>query len=95
MIQGFRDLQVYQKAYKVSLDIHHVSLGFPKIEQVELGGQIRRATKSIALSIAEGFGKNAGAIEFKRYLKMALGSSEEVCAQLDYCRDLGYITAQQ
>ncbi len=95
MVQGFRDLLVFQKAYRVSLDVHRISLGFPKTEQTELGGQIRRATKSIAINIAEGFGKHAGAAEFKRYLRIALGSSEEVRAQLDYCRDLGYITADQ
>ena len=95
MIKGYRDLEVYQRAYKNSLNVHRISLTFPKIEQYELGSQIRRASKSIAMNIAEGFGKNGGTNEFKRYLGIALGSCEEVRVQLEYCKDLGYIDAKQ
>ena len=95
MIQGFRDLEVYQRAYRTSLDIHKLSMNFPKTEQYELGAQVRRATKSIAMNIAEGFGKRGSVSEFKRYLHIALGSCAEVHVQLDYCRDLEYINAEQ
>ena len=94
MIKGFKDLEVYQKAYNNSLEMHKISLTFPKFEQTELGSQIRRATKSVALNIAEGFGKNSSIEEFKRFLRMSRGSCDEVRAQLDYCKDLGYITEQ-
>ena len=95
MINSYKDLIVYQKAYESSLRIHEVSLGFPKFEQHELGSQIRRATKSIALNIAEGFGKRNSLAEFKRFLMMALGSNDEVSVQLDYCKDLGYISEEE
>ena len=95
MIRSFRDLTVYQKAYGLSLEIHKLSLRFPKFEQFELASQIRRSSKSIATNIAEGFGKNASLPEFKRFLKIALGSCDEVRVQLDYCRDLAYITIEQ
>ena len=95
MINSYKDLIVYQKAYENSLRIHEISLRFPKIEQYELGSQIRRATKSIALNIAEGFGKRSSLAEFKRFLVMALGSNDEVSVQLDYCKDLGYISEEE
>ena len=95
MIRNFRDLEVYQKAYKNSLEMHKISLTFPKFELTELGSQIRRATKSIALNIAEGFGKNSSTEEFKRFLRMSRGSCDEVRAQLDYCKDLGYISVEK
>ena len=95
MINSFRDLEVYQKAYKCSFELHQISLDFPQHEKHELGSQIRRATKSIALNIAEGFGKNDTLPEFKRFLKMAQGSCDEVRSQLDYCKDLKYITKEQ
>ena len=93
MIKGFRDLIVYQRAYERSLKIHQITLKFPAIEQYVLGDQIRRATKSVAMNIAEGFGKKSTLAEFKRFLTMALGSCEEIRVQLDYCKDLGYIDA--
>ena len=95
MIKSFEDLEVYQRSYNASLKIHKLSLSFPQFEQFELGGQLRRATKSIPLNIAEGYGKKASAAEFKRYLTMALGSNNEVRVQLKYCKDLGYINDAQ
>ena len=95
MIKSFEDLEVYKRSYANSLAIHQISLTFPKMEQYELANQLRRATKSIPLNIAEGYGKRSSTAEFKRYLTMALGSKDEVKVQLRYCMDLGYITEEQ
>ena len=70
MIRSYEDFEVYQKAYKYSLEIHKKSFEFPKIEQYELASQIRRSTKSVAANIAEGHGKKSSAAEFKRYLEI-------------------------
>ena len=92
MIESFRDLKVYQKAYAVSKEVHEISLKLPDFEKHELGSQIRRASKSIAMNIAEGFAGNCSLQDFKRFLIMALGSCEEVRVQIDYLKDLKYIT---
>ena len=94
-MESFRELIVYQKAYKLSLEVHELTIGFPRHEQVELGGQIRRATKSVAINIAEGFGKHSSLTEFKRFLAIARGSCDEVRVELDYCEDLGYISKDE
>jgi 23S rRNA-intervening sequence protein len=41
----FEELEVFNRAYGVSIEIHKVSLGFPKIEQFGLADQIRRASE--------------------------------------------------
>lgn len=88
----FEDLGVFQKAYVVSLEVHHVSLLFPKHEQYGLADQLRRASKSICANIAEGYGKqHISKAEFKRDLQMALGSAEKMRVWVKYCFDLGYI----
>jgi four helix bundle protein len=91
-IRSFEDLEVFQRAYRVSLDLHKASLSFPSVEQRALADQIRRASKSICGNIAEGFGKQrrSGA-EFKRYLLMAIGSADEMQVWLRYCADLDYV----
>ena len=95
MANSFRDLIVYQKAYKVSLQIHKLSLSMPKFEQMELAGQMRRASKSVCLNIAEGFSrKDASLVEFKRFLSISRSSCDEVRAALDYCKDLEYIDSE-
>jgi four helix bundle protein len=89
----FEDLVVYQKAFTLSLHIHKVSLKFPKIEQFALADQIRRCSKSICANIAEGYGKQKiFPAEFKRFLAMALGSSDEMRVWIHYCAALQYIS---
>lgn len=57
-VNGFEDLEVFKRAYKVSLEIHSLSLNFPKHEQFAgLADQMRRASKGICANIAEGYGK--------------------------------------
>jgi four helix bundle protein len=92
-IQGFEDLEVFKKAYQVSLEIHRASLGLPRHEQVNgLADQMRRASKGICANIAEGYGKQrVSKAEFKRYLQIAIGSADEMRVWLRYCLDLGYI----
>ena len=88
----FEDLEVFQRAYRISLDLHQASLRFPTIEQHGLADQMRRASKSICGNIAEGFGKRRrSTAEFKRYLLMAIGSADEMQVWLRYCSDLEYI----
>ena len=91
-VETFEDLEVFQRAYRISLEVHRTSLTFPSIEQHALGDQVRRASKSICANIAEGFAKQgASAAEFKRYLGMSIGSSDEMRVWVRYCLDLGYI----
>ena len=91
-ISSFEDLEVFRRAYQVSLEMHKESLGFPKIEQFAMADQIRRASKSICANIAEGFSKQRrSSAEYRRYLLMAIGSADEMRVWIRYCLDLNYI----
>ena len=91
-VSTFEDLEVFQRAYRISLVVHRASLNFPEVERYVLADQIRRASKSICGNIAEGFGKQRGSsAEFRRYLLMAIGSADEMRVWLRYCLDLGYV----
>jgi four helix bundle protein len=89
---SFEDLEVFKRAYRVSLDVHRASLAMPAIEQHALGDQMRRASKSICANIAEGYGRqNRSKAEFKRFLWMATGSCDEMRVWARYAFDLGYV----
>jgi four helix bundle protein len=91
-IRRVEDLEVFRRAYRLSLEVHRASLEFPRIEQFALADQVRRATKSICANLVEGFAKQGySAAEYRRYLSMALGSSDEVQLWLRYCIDLEYV----
>jgi len=86
------DLAVFRRAYRISLEIHKASLTFPAVEQRALADQIRRASKSICANLAEGFARQSRApADFRRFLTMAMGSSDEMRVWSRYCLDLGYI----
>jgi four helix bundle protein len=73
-IRSFEDLEVFQRAYRLSLEIHRKSLQMPGHEQHGLADQVRRASKSICVNIAEGYAKQSYSVpEFKRFLQMAIG----------------------
>ena len=89
----FEDLEVFQRAYRVSLELHRASLQFPKVEQFAgLADQMRRASKSICANVAEGYSRQKRSkAEFKRFLQLAIGSSDEMRVWVRYALDLGYI----
>ena len=91
-VERAEDLEVFRRAYRLSLEVHRASLEFPRIEQFALADQVRRASKSICANLAEGFGRHRlSRPEFGRFLMMAIGSADEMQVWTLYCRDLGYI----
>ena len=91
-VVSFEDLDVFKRAYRVSLDVHRSSLEMPKIEQLALADQVRRASKSICSNLAEGYGRQKQSkAEFRRFVWMAIGSSDEMRVWARYALDLGYV----
>jgi four helix bundle protein len=91
-VVSFEDLEVFQRAYRMSLEIHRQSLVFPRIEQRVLADQMRRASKSICANVAEGYSRQKRSkTEFKRFLQLAIGSSDEMRVWVRYALDLDYI----
>jgi hypothetical protein len=45
MLRGHRDLKVYQLAYKLAMEIFHLSKAFPREEIYSLTDQIRRSSR--------------------------------------------------
>ena len=91
----FEDLEVFRRAYRLSLEVHRASLEFPRIEQFALADQIRRASKSICANVAEGFGKQRQSrTEFHRFVVMATARPTRCRCGPVTARDLGYIGAE-
>jgi four helix bundle protein len=95
-VHRFEELEVFQRAYKVSLEIHRFSQTMPKFEQFDLASQIRRASKSICANVAEGFGKQSySKAEFKRFIQMSIGSADEMRVWLRYCLFRSQVTGNR
>ena len=92
-MKDFRELQVWQRAHSLTLRLYELSRTFPSDERFGLTSQVRRASASIAMNIAEGCGRGSEA-ELARFVEIAIGSASEVEYQLILARDLGYISAE-
>jgi len=90
---GVENLLIYQISYKLMIEIHKITLKFPKIEQYGgIADQLRRSSKSITANIVEGFGKQhffKG--EFQRMLVYSIGSCDETILWIKTSRDLEYM----
>ena len=87
VINSFRDLIVYQKAYKLAIDIFEFTREFPKEEKYSLTDQILRSSRSITSNIAESWAKRIYPKHFVSKLTDALGEEYETENWLDYSRD--------
>ena len=93
-MSGYRELQVYERSYQAARAIYRITKEFPKEEQYGMVDQMRRASLSIALNIAEGYAKKESQQEFKRFLLMAMGSANEMEVLIDFAGDEGYISEE-
>lgn len=81
MIRDVVDLEIYQ----LSLGLLKKLYDFLKLlpfSEYDTVLQCKRAGKSIPANIAEGYAKKHSEKEFKRFLQIALGSSDELVTHL-------------
>ena len=90
----YHGLEVYKKSYQLALEIHKITLAFPRHEQYEIAQQLRKSTKSIPVNLAEGMGKQSSKAEVRRFVQIAMGSCDESRVWLEFARDLGYMLKQ-
>ena len=95
VVKSYKDLEIYQKSYKLAIEIHNMTLKMPKFELYEEGSQIRRASKSITANIAEGFGRRRYKNEFIKFLTYAHASCDETKVHLNFIYDSGHIDKEK
>lgn len=89
-IESYKNLIVYQKGYKLSLEIYRVTKDYPKDELYGLVSQMRRSAVSIPCNIAEGY-RRGYRKEYIQFLHMAHGSCSELETLLSLSKDLGFL----
>lgn len=77
MIRDVKDLDVYTKSLELLEKLYEFLRKVPKSEYDSVK-QCKKCGKSIPANIAEGFAKRASEAEFKRFLMIAIGSSDEL-----------------
>lgn len=93
MLANYKELKVWQRAYRLCLEIYKITKAFPKDEQYNLTAQIRRSAVSIPSNIAEGYGRKTTP-DYIRSLYISYGSTCELETQIMLSGDLGYISGE-
>ena len=89
--KSFKDLIVWQKSYRLVLEIYTITNRFPKSEIYGLSQQMRKAAVSIPSNIAEGYGRKHKA-EYNQFLSIAYASLLELETQYLLATDLKYVS---
>jgi four helix bundle protein len=92
--QGFRDLRVYQLAFKRAMEIYEESKKFPREELYSLTDQIRRASRSVPGNIGEGYRRRLYPKIFVNKMSEADGEGTETQVWIDFAYACGYISAE-
>jgi four helix bundle protein len=94
MLRGHRDLKVFQLAYRLAMEIFHLSKRFPREEVYSLTDQIRRSSRSVAANLAEGFRKRRYPNMLVNKLTDCDGEATETQVWLDFALDCGYLSKE-
>jgi len=92
---GYQQLEIYQLALKLAVDVHAMSLTLPRFETYEEGSQVRRSSKSIAANIVEGYGRRQYKNEFLKYVVYASASCDETKAHLEMLHQTGSLDKER
>ncbi len=77
LIKKFEEIEAWQKARKLTNRIYEITSNYEFNNDFTLKGQIRKASISIMLNIAEGYARKSNR-EFRQFLNYAHGSCAEV-----------------
>jgi len=91
----YKDLIVFQKAYKLAMDIFEESKQFPPEEKYSLTDQIRRASRSVCTNLVEAYRRR----KYRAYFISKLTDSETENAEtqvwLDFSKDCKYVSVEK
>jgi four helix bundle protein len=93
-MEPYERFDAWQRAHEAALAIHKATRSWPTEERYALTAEIRKAARSVPTNIVEGSAKR-GAVEFRRYLDISLGSIAEVGYLLRFARDLGILSEME
>lgn len=93
-IKHFRELEVYQRAFKMAMNIFEITKRFPNEEKYSLVDQIRRSSRAVCSNLAEAWRKRRYIAVFKNKLTDAMQEASETQSWLEFCLACKYINEE-
>lgn len=89
-IVSFRDLDVYQRSYRASVQALPLINFLRKIREFDTADQLSRCTKAVPALIAEGYAKRFQPKHLDKYIDDGIGEANESIVHISHTMDLGY-----
>jgi len=86
-----KDLDVWKKSIELVTRLYKVTTGFPQHELYGMVSQLRRASVSVPVNLAEGAGRNHRK-EFIQFIGISMGSASELETLLLISNNLNYLS---
>jgi four helix bundle protein len=90
-LKHFRDLEVYQRAFRTAMRIYEITKAFPAEEKYSLVDQIRRSSRAVCSNLAEAWRKRKYIAVFKNKLTDSMQEASETQSWLEFCLSCKYI----
>ena len=90
-MSDFYELYAFKKGFELSMQIFELSKNFPKEEKYSLTDQIRRSSRSVCASIAEGYRKRQYEAHFIAKISDADMENSETQSWLDFALNCKYL----
>lgn len=94
LVRVYRDLEVYQTAFNVAMEIFEVSKKFPIEERYSLTDQIRRSSRSVCANLGEAWRKRRYKAAFIAKLSDCQAEATETQVWLEFAVKCQYLDAE-
>lgn len=91
---SYKNLEIWQMARSLSVDIHKMTMTLPKFEEYEVGRQIRRSSKTTRSTIVEGYGRRFYKADYIKFIIYSLSSNDETVDHLETLYETGSLRDQ-
>jgi four helix bundle protein len=91
LVEDFKQLRVYQRAFQASMTLFQVSKAWPAEERYALTNQIRRSSRAVCANIAEAWFKRRYPNHFASKLSDASSEAAETLIWIDFATACGYL----
>lgn len=92
-MHNFRELKIWQRSMSLAEEVYKMAASFPKEERFGLASQIKGCAVSIPSNISEGAGRGTNK-QFRYFLEISMGSSNELQTQLELAKRFNFITQE-
>ena len=91
-VRHFRDLEVYRRAFRASMEIFEMTKTFPREERFSMVDQVRRSSRSVCSNIAEGWRKRKYEPVFCNKMTDSMQEASETQCWLEFAQACHYIS---